>query len=136
MADPENTGEKRKASLRRPPVETQFKPGNPGRPKGARNKLGEAFIQAMHDSFVEKGVETIEVVRTEKPDQYLKVIASLIPTEHRITLTDQLSEMTDDELAQRVRQLTATLAPFLGGIGDAVEGVGGTEGTDKPAGLH
>ena len=31
----------------RPPVAHQFKPGNPGRPKGARNKLGEQFIAAL-----------------------------------------------------------------------------------------
>lgn len=29
-----------------PPIEHQFKPGNPGRPKGSRNKLGEAFLEA------------------------------------------------------------------------------------------
>lgn len=117
----------------------RFLPGNsggPGKPKGARNKLGEAFIQALHDSFNEHGPETIEMVRTEKPDQYLKVIASLIPSEHRITLTDQFSEMTDDELAERVRQLTATLAPFLGGVGEPVEAAGGEAGAQQPSRVH
>jgi hypothetical protein len=28
----------------------RFGPGNPG-PKGSRNKLGEAFIEALHDDF-------------------------------------------------------------------------------------
>lgn len=111
-------------------------PVSPGRPKGARNKLGEAFIQALHDSFNEHGVETIETVRTEKPDQYLKVIAALIPTEHRVTITDQFSEMTDDELAQRVRQLTATLAPFLGGTGSAVEADRGEGGANLTPRVH
>jgi hypothetical protein len=116
---------------------TRFKPGNPGRPKGARNKLGEAFIQALHDSFNEHGPKTIETVRTEKPDQYLKVIASLIPTEHRVTINDQFSEMTDDELAERVRVLTATLAPFLtGGAGGAVEDAGSTQGAQQPPRVH
>lgn len=54
--------------------------GNPaGRPKGARSKLGEAFIEAMRASFEERGTEAIEAVINDKPDQYLKVIASLMP---------------------------------------------------------
>ena len=53
--------------------------GNPaGRPKGARNKLGEMFLQALHDDFKDHGAVAIVTVREEKPDQYLKVIASLM----------------------------------------------------------
>src|SRR5262245_36762420 len=46
----------------KPPVEHQFKPGNPGRPKGSRNKLGEAFIQALAEDFERHGAEVIERV--------------------------------------------------------------------------
>lgn len=73
---PETTGAKRV-----PPVEHRFKPGNPGRPKGSRNKLGEDFLKALHADFEENGVEAIAQVREEKPDQYLKVIASILPKE-------------------------------------------------------
>lgn len=52
-----------------------------GRPKGARAKLGEDFLKAMQQSFAEHGADTIETVRTEKPDQYLKVIAAILPKE-------------------------------------------------------
>ena len=55
--------------------------GNGGRPKGARAKLGEAFIKALFEDFNENGVDAIQQVRDEKPDQYLKVIASLMPKE-------------------------------------------------------
>lgn len=97
----------------------KFKPGqvaNPnGRPKGARNKLGEAFIDALHDDFVENGVAAIQTVRSEKPDQYLKVIASLLPKDVNLNINDQYGEMSDDELIDRIRQLDATIAPFLVG---------------------
>lgn len=78
MASPETTGTKRGGN---PPVEHRFKPGNPGRPKGARNKLGEDFLKALQADFEQHGVEAIAEVRENKPDQYLKVIASILPKE-------------------------------------------------------
>lgn len=72
--------------------------GNPlGRPKGARNKLGEAFIEAMHDDFQANGIEAIQKVRQERPHEYLKVIASMLPKELHVT-DASLGEMSDDDL--------------------------------------
>ena len=62
--------------------DTQFKPGNdggPGRPKGARNKLSDSFIQALADDFEKKGIEAVELVRMDKPEAYLNVIGRLMP---------------------------------------------------------
>ena len=54
--------------------------GNPaGRPKGIRNKLGEAFVEALARDFVEFGDEAICMVRENKPDVYLQVMARIIP---------------------------------------------------------
>ncbi len=64
--------------------------GNGGRPKGARAKLGEAFLSAMQQDFAENGAAVIEAVRTEKPDQYLKVVASILPKE--IDLGDETTK--------------------------------------------
>lgn len=61
-----------------------------GRPKGARAKLGEAFLEAMRASFEERGEEAIQEVIDKKPDQYLKVIASLMPKE--IELGEETAE--------------------------------------------
>ena len=100
--------------------------GNPaGRPKGARHKLGEAFIEALHDDFNLHGIAAVEKVREEKPDQYLKVIASLMPKELTLNLGDDYSEMTDDELVDRIRRLQSAIAPFLAdGTGNAEERAG------------
>jgi hypothetical protein len=97
-----------------PPVEHQFKPGNPGRPKGSRNKLGEAFIQALHDDFTEHGANTIVKVRKEKPHEYLKVVAGLLPKELKIERSDELS---DSELEQRIRQLASIIGVEVGTSG-------------------
>jgi len=107
-----------------------------GRKKGARNKLGEAFIAALHDSFEEHGPETIEAVRTEKPDQYLKVIASLLPKEMNLNVNDAES-MTDDELIERIRELDAATHPFLAGReGEASQGGASKAGKVKSPRVH
>lgn len=65
-----------------------FQPGNPGRPKGSRNKLGESFLDAMLVSFTEQtaegkpaGIEAIRRTRDADPAVYTRVIASLLPKE-------------------------------------------------------
>lgn len=107
-----------------------------GRPKGARAKLGEAFIEALRDDFEQHGVAAIQMVRAEKPDQYLKVIASLMPKDVNLNFNDN-SEMTDDELTRRIRDLAAQLSPFLlDGIGDTATGVENAAGSEKSAIVH
>lgn len=58
-----------------------FKPGqsgNPaGRPKGARSKLSEDFFKALADDFAQHGADTIVKMRTERPGEYAKMIATL-----------------------------------------------------------
>src|ERR1700753_1687473 len=52
--------------------------GNPaGRPKGSRNKLGEAFLTELHADFCEHGKEAIARVRDEAPALYVTAVASL-----------------------------------------------------------
>jgi hypothetical protein len=104
-----------------------------GRPKGARSKLGEAFIEALHDDFQENGIAAIQTVRSEKPDQYLKVIASLLPKDVNLTLTDNLSELSDDEVLGQLRDLAASLAPLLAA---AQEGDGSENGAQVAARVH
>lgn len=106
----------------------KFEPGNPGRAKGSRNKLGEDFIAALSDDFNEHGIAAIQAVRSEKPDAYLKVIASILPRELKVTTENDL---TDDQLIERIRQLDAAIRPFL-----ALEGEGEISGGDRSAKPH
>lgn len=113
--DPRNNGSNTEAipeaipARRIPPVEHQFKPGNPGRPKGSRNKLGEEFISKLCADFEQHGVDAIVKVREKRPHEYLKVIASILPKELHVK-DATLGEMTDEELVgllASIRSLTA-----------------------------
>ena len=95
--EPSSKGEKK---------DTRIKPGevrNPaGRPKGARHKLGTAFLEAMLSDFTKHGEQVIENVRAEKPDQYLKVVASILPKEIELG-EDTIGSIADTILQRRKR---------------------------------
>jgi hypothetical protein len=132
--DSENTQPKRRGEHL---AAYQFKTGNHGRPKGSRNKLGEAFIEALHDDFMENGVAAIQIVRNEKPDQYLKVIASLLPKEMTLNVNDDQGNLTDDEIVERIRELSKAISPFLtGGTGGVAEGVESTGSAKESSCVH
>jgi len=81
------------------------KSGNPtGRPRGARNKLGEEFIGALYEDFEQHGPAVIAQVRQERPHEYLKVIAGILPRELKID-RDGVSSLTDEQLTTRIQQL-------------------------------
>ena len=64
--------------------DTQFKvgnPGGPGRPLGSKNKLSEYFLHELADHFEKYGREAIERVFDDRPGEYLRIIATLIPKE-------------------------------------------------------
>lgn len=59
----------------------RFAAGNPGRPKGARSKLGAAFLDALLTDFQTGGIAAIKKVRAEDPSTYLRVISNILPKE-------------------------------------------------------
>jgi hypothetical protein len=111
-----------------------FQPGQSGNPKGraqgSRNKLGEAFLDALLDDWQQHGAGVIAKVREEKPDQYLKVVASILPRELNVAVSP-FEGMSDDELeAGDVRMLKDVLTTA------AQEAINGQEwtvlNTDNP----
>src|SRR5215831_3580340 len=96
---------------------TQFKPGRPktgGRRKGARDRIATALLEEIAKDFEQYGAEAVKICRVEKPVEYLKVVASLLPREFEITTTTIANELSDDELealiehARQQRELAAS----------------------------
>jgi hypothetical protein len=86
--------------------------GNPkGRPKGARNRLGTQFLEALETDFNKFGPQAIALVREKKPETYMRVVADLLPKEANINveageafvnLWRKISEGFGDELANHL----------------------------------
>ncbi len=110
-----------------PPAQlTPWKPGqsgNPlGRPKGSRNKLAEDFIKDLHEAWQTQGKETIERVISERPHEFLKVVAGLLPKE--IKIKDELSEFSDEQLAALNALAVALIGDAEGDISADQAGAG------------
>src|SRR5262245_39254049 len=74
----------------------------PERPKGARSKLSESFLKALSEDFATNGIEVIEKVRNDRPHEYLKIVAAVLPKQMQLedlTPNRKAEDLTDDELA-------------------------------------
>jgi hypothetical protein len=58
---------------------TQFKKGNPDRPRGSKNKITKAYLDAITDDFYKHGKQVIETIRIKQPNVYLRLVAQLVP---------------------------------------------------------
>ena len=92
-----------------------FRPGqsgNPrGRPKGSRNKLGEQFLADVFESWQVHGQMAIATVARDHPVEYLKLVASLLPTECGLQPpSNALDEISEDDLEQALADVRSYLA--------------------------
>ena len=72
--------------------------GGPGRPKGSRNRLGEHFFEALFDDWSKHGPLVIARVRESNPAIYLKIVASLLPQQMAVEVSNGFDEMNAQEL--------------------------------------
>lgn len=84
--------------------------GNPsGRPKGCRNKLGEAFLDDLYSDWQEHGADAIAACREQNPAAYIKTVASLLPRQIEAPRSAGLADMSDDELIAIIAEFKASL---------------------------
>ena len=94
----------------------QFEPGSvhsPGRPRGARNRLGEKMIEDMLADWEKHGIKAIEKMREERPHEYVRAFVSILPKEIKI---EHIDEMTDEQIRNRLSQLAEGLGLSIGGL--------------------
>lgn len=84
----------------------RFLTGNSGggRPRGSRNKLGEKFLEDLQALWKEEGASILRDARKEKPMEFAKMVAGLLPGELLIR-KEPLSGMTEAEIDERLDAL-------------------------------
>ena len=103
----------------------KFQEGNPGKPKGAQNKVTakarELFIATI-EGQMEHIAEAFEKVRHDKPAEYLKILEKyaqyVVPKKVDVTtdnapIINAFGQITTDQLHDALRQLEQ------GGTGDS-----------------
>ncbi len=79
----------------------QFQPGQcatpSGRPKGARNKLTETFLEDVYEVWQEHGKQVLTTLAEKDPGKLATIVASLVPKDVHINfgLGDQLAAMLE-----------------------------------------
>jgi hypothetical protein len=97
-----------------------FQPGQPksgGRAKGVRNRLSHTFLEALQKDFAEHGEEAIRICRIERPSEYVKIVAGLMPKELDIT-NNTLTELDDTQLVEFIDYVQRQLAGRIERIED------------------
>lgn len=98
--------------------------GNPkGRPKGARGKLGEDFLSDLYEHWQGNGPVAIATVFKERPHEYLKVVASLLPKQ--VEIKDSTFE---DVSPEQLAALIVAARSALGLADGSGEGISATQG--------
>src|SRR5215831_11144529 len=82
--------------------------GGPGRPKGSRNKLAEAFIDEAYASWQKHGAVAFDRMATESPAKYCALMANLIP-QHFTVEHDHALTLNEDELRTKLLDIRVKL---------------------------
>jgi hypothetical protein len=100
-------------------------PGNPaGGSVGSRHRqqLNGEFIAALLRDFRHGGPKAIERVRRTQPAAYLKILALLVPREHKVQHSNPVKELTDEQLEVAIEYIKAALAAKAGDQANVIEG--------------
>jgi hypothetical protein len=101
------------AEIEQPPPETPkkkpshlWKPGQSGNPAGrklgARNKLGEKFIDDVYQKWCDKGAQVLEQMVLRHPEKFCKLVADILPTQvvqtaFNLNATVDMNKMVEQE---------------------------------------
>jgi hypothetical protein len=78
------------------------------------DKLSEDFIAEVYADWCEHGAAALQTVRQNRPEVYVKVVASLLPREVHAEITGPTHEDRVTELMERLAQLDSENAAKAG----------------------
>ncbi|TCN29119.1 hypothetical protein [Sinorhizobium americanum] len=84
----------------------------PKQPVGGRGRLGGTFLDAVQADFAAHGAGVIARIREEKPETYLKLVATITPKDLSAT-TNAMDELSNEQLIERIRALDTVIRPLL-----------------------
>jgi hypothetical protein len=87
-----------------------------------RQQLNGEFIAALLRDFRHGGPKAIERVRRTQPAAYLKILALLVPREHKVQHSNPLKNLTDEELEAMIEHLKASIEAQARGPVKVIEG--------------
>jgi len=93
--------------------------------------LNGEFIAALLRDFRHGGPKAIERVRRTQPAAYLKILALLVPREHKVEHRNLIKDLTDEELEAMIEYIKTSLEAQAGGPVKVIEGM--IEPTTVPA---
>jgi hypothetical protein len=109
-------------------MDMPFEPGRSGNPAGGpvgsrhRQQLNGEFIAALLRDFRHGGPKAIERVRRTQPAAYLKILALLVPREHKVEHSNPLKDLTDEQLEAMIEYIETSLAAQPGAPPKMIEG--------------
>ena len=98
--------------------------------RGSRNRLSEEVICALLRDFQQHGQKAIAKVRRDQPGVYLKVLALLIPREHKVEQSNVIKNLSDQQIEGMIEYIENSLAAQAG------RSVKLIEGTIEPTAVH
>jgi hypothetical protein len=72
--------------------------------------------------FRQHGQKAVARVRQTQPAAYLKVLALLVPREHKVEHSNLLKELTDEQLEAMIEYIETSLAAQAGAPAKMIEG--------------
>jgi hypothetical protein len=73
--------------------------------------------------FRKHGEKAVAQVRRDQPGVWLKVIAMLVPREHKVQHSNPIKDLTDEQLEVAIEYIEAALAAKAGDQAKVIEGI-------------
>jgi len=89
--------------------------------KSTRTRITKAYIRFLYDDFQKYGKEVIDVVRRDRPDVYLKLVAQFVPRDIDIKHSGDLRVQVVSFLDVKPEDLEKDVTPLKNTIEGVVE---------------